>query len=63
MSTDKSRIEIVAQALWANRVKDALLNWKGQSWGDFLLHKPDIAKIYLENARIAIDALEKASAS
>jgi len=52
--TKEQQIEVVAEALYANRFE---IN--NGSWRQFCLKKPDVAKIFRENAEVAIDALAK----
>jgi hypothetical protein len=49
--TQPDRLEAVAEALFRHR-------WpkRNQSWEFIKLTEPDIAKIYLDNARVALNA-------
>ena len=55
----QERIELAAVAMWRHRASDAQLGWRGMTWNEFQMHKPDIAAIYRENATVAVKALDE----
>lgn len=53
--TGDQKVEIAAEAMFHNRFGDH----KG-SWDRFKVNHPDVAAVYQENARVAIDAIDRA---
>jgi hypothetical protein len=56
---EAERIEVAAAAMWRHRASNVhLTDWGRMTWANFNARKPDIAEIYRENARVAVEALD-----
>lgn len=53
MQRSEENVDIVAEALWRHRWGSS-----DQTWENFKETKPDIAKIYRDNAAVALLAME-----
>jgi hypothetical protein len=61
--TNDQRIEIAAEAMWKNRAAEAhLTRWRKVTWQQFCMADPAIAAVYRDNARTAIEAIDRAGA-
>lgn len=55
--TFPEKVDAVAEALWRHRGREVPA-WKKMGWRSFCIEKPDIADIYRQNAKVAVEAIE-----